>query len=100
MCILYLTMQVKHEKDAQDGSFYLKDNGKNIGTLQYTLTGDNQMEIYHTEIDPDLRGKDLGIQLVEAAVKYAREESLKIIPSCTFAKAVFARKQDFQDVLA
>ncbi|QJD97586.1 N-acetyltransferase [Mucilaginibacter robiniae] len=61
---------------------------------------DHTMDIYHTEVADQLRGQNMGKKLVEAGVNYARENHLKIAPSCTFAKTVFARNKDYRDVLA
>jgi predicted GNAT family acetyltransferase len=70
-----------------------------VGEMRYALDG-NTMDIYHTEVDPELQGQSWGLKLVEAGVNYAREKHLKITPSCTFAKTVFAGHQNYQDVLA
>jgi len=37
---------------------------------------------------------------VEAAVIWAREEHIKLVPVCPFAKAVFEREPAFRDVVA
>jgi predicted GNAT family acetyltransferase len=37
--------------------------------------------------------------MVSAAVDYAREKHIKIIPLCPFAKSVFDRTPEFRDVL-
>jgi len=92
-------MQIKHHNIDDDGIFYIDDNGKRMGDMRYMIDQDRQMDIYHTEVDPEIEGQNWGKQLIEAAVNYARENQLKIIPSCTFAKAVFTRHTQYQDVL-
>lgn len=57
------------------------------------------MIIDHTEVADALRGKNAGKQMVAAAVEHARKNNLKILPLCPFAKAVFNKTPDFQDVL-
>ena len=52
------------------------------------------------EVDEQLRGKNVGFQLVSHAVEYARRHHYKITPVCLFAKSVFDKKPDFADVLA
>jgi predicted GNAT family acetyltransferase len=37
--------------------------------------------------------------LVSAAVDYVRKNNIKIIPLCPFAKSVFDKVKEFQDVL-
>jgi predicted GNAT family acetyltransferase len=58
------------------------------------------MNIYHTHVSEELKGQNIGQQLVEAGVAYARQHQLKIIPSCSYARTVFARHKELQDVLA
>jgi len=41
----------------------------------------------------------MGEKLVEAGVKYARENNFKILPTCTFARSVFNRTPAYDDVL-
>ena len=38
-------------------------------------------------------------QMVAKAVEYARENKVKIIPLCPFAKSVFDKVPEFRDVL-
>lgn len=93
-------MQIKHHNSDDDGIFYIDDNGKRMGDMRYMISGSNEMDIYHTEVAEEIEGQSWGKQLIEAAVNYARENHLKIVPSCTFAKTVFARHKEYQDVLA
>ena len=57
------------------------------------------MIIEHTEVDDSLAGKGVGKQLVSTAVDFARTNNIKIIPLCPFAKSVFDRVKEWQDVL-
>jgi predicted GNAT family acetyltransferase len=41
----------------------------------------------------------MGEKLVEAGVNFARENHLKILPTCTFARSVFNRVKEYGDVL-
>jgi len=93
-------MQVKQETNEDEGVFFLEENGQRLGEMRYALVDGNEMEIYHTEVAEDQQGKNLGKELIEAGVNYARKSQFKIVPSCTFAQATFARNKDYQDVLA
>lgn len=64
------------------------------------MTGTGFMIIDHTEVSDELRGKNVGYQLVHTAVEYARANHIKIIPLCPFAKSVFDKKAaEYGDVL-
>jgi predicted GNAT family acetyltransferase len=91
-------MMILHKEDESEGVFYLEENGEPLAEMVYTKEED-RMVIQHTEVDESLRGKNVGFQLVEQGVEYAREANLKIVPLCEFAKKVIESHAEFQDVL-
>jgi uncharacterized protein len=92
-------MEVKNRSDGKRGVFYIEDNGKEIGLMHYTFAGPGKMIIDHTEVDEAYRRKGLGLRLVKAGVAYARENHVKILPLCPFAKKIFDITPAFADVL-
>ena len=91
-------MVILHKEDGNKGSFYLEENGEQVAEMVYRKES-GRMVIEHTEVDESLRGKNVGFQLVENGVEYAREQHLKIVSLCTFAKKVIDETESFQDVL-
>lgn len=75
--------------DAQE--FVLRVDGARLGSLDYALPEAGVMRIDHVEVAPELRGSGLGRELVQAAVDWAREGNLKIVPVCGYARAVITR---------
>ena len=49
------------------------------------------MRIEYVEVSPELRGAGLGQQLVEKAVAFAKEANLRVVPICSYARAVIQR---------
>jgi predicted GNAT family acetyltransferase len=92
-------MEIKFQENESKGAFYIEENGKRVATMTVSKAGGNILIIDSTEVDDALRGKNAGKQLVEAAVKHARDNKYKIIPLCPFAKSVFEKVKDYQDVL-
>lgn len=76
------------------------DADSKAGEMTYVWAGDSKFIIDHTEVDPKYAGQGLGKQLVDAAVAFAREKDIRIIPLCPFAKKMFERHPELQDVLA
>jgi predicted GNAT family acetyltransferase len=92
-------MEIKLEqKRSSLGAFYIDDNGDRLGQMDF-LVNDVVMNIYHTQVSDLLQGKHMGDKLVEAGVNYARENHLKVLPTCTFARSVFNRVSAYSDVL-
>ena len=70
------------------GTFDLDRDGKRIGFLSYSFSGDDTIMIDYVEVDPTLRGHGLGRRLVDAAVAWAREHAHQVVPLCSYARAV------------
>lgn len=81
------------------GFFKAVEDGREAGMMTYSWAGKERFIIDHTEVSPDFKGQNVGKQLVMAAVKFARENHLKIIPLCPYAKSVFDKTVEIRDVL-
>lgn len=92
-------MQIQHKQSGNRGFFFVQPEGEEILAELTYLQHDDQMVIDHTEVNEALKGQSVGYQLVNTAVEYARTHHLKVIPVCTFAKAVFDKKPEYADVL-
>ena len=93
-------MKVQRQESGENGSFFIEEDGLKSGLMTYRKTGENEITIDHTEVDDAAQGRGFGKKLVEAAVEYARENDLKIVPVCTFAKKIIDKTPEYQDVLA
>ena len=92
-------MDIQHEDNGQKGLFYVAVGGKTEAEMTYVWSGDQRIIIDHTGVSEALKGQGVGNQLVQAAVVFAREKQLKLLPLCPFARAVFDKTPDYQDVL-
>jgi uncharacterized protein len=92
-------MEIKFEQKATKGAFFIEENGQRLGEMTFSRAGDDLLIIDHTEVSDALKGKGAGKQLVAAAVDYARKNKIKILPLCPFAKSVFDKVKEYQDVL-
>lgn len=88
----------RHEKDHK-GRFVASIEGKQAGFMTYTWAGNQKFIIDHTEVDSAYAGKGIGKKLVMAAVDFAREKKVKVIPLCPYAKKVFDRDESTHDLL-
>jgi len=80
--------------------FYVNKNKEILAEMVYTMAAPDKMIIERTEVNDELKGQNVGFQLVKTAVEFARANNIKIIPLCPFANSVFKRKPEFADVLA
>ena len=92
-------MTIQHKQSGSKGVFFINEEDEMVAELVYSVTQDNRMMIEHTEVDEDLRGGNLGYELVVKAVEYARSHQYTVIPLCRFARSVLDKKPEFRDVI-
>ena len=93
-------MEIKHDEHGRNGAFYIEEDGEWIAEMTYKKLGPGTIEVDHTEVDEKLRGQKIGEQLVARVVEFARENNLKIKPTCPYTRKVIQETPEFQDVLA
>lgn len=93
-------MEIKRVLRGNKGFFIATENDAEAGVMTYTPAGSDKFIIDHTEVNNAFAGKGVGKKLVMAAVQYARENNLKIVPLCTYAKSVFDKDKEIHDVLS
>ena len=92
-------MNIKQEKTEAGGGFYVEKDGKRLGEMTYRLDG-SSMTITPTAVDESLQGRGVGRDLVARGVAFARENDLRVVPTCSYAKKVIDETEEYQDVLA
>lgn len=87
--------EVIHEKENERFIIYSEDKESFI---EYRLS-DNLIDLYHTYTDPGLRGKGLAAQVVRAAFEYAKENNLKVVPTCSYVQAFVRRYGEYKKLV-
>lgn len=62
--------------------------------LDYRPLNETQLDYCHTFVPETLRGKGVAALLTRAALDYAKEQGLEVIPSCVYVEAYVKRKHD------
>lgn len=92
-------MTIEQINNESKGFFKAIEDDKEAGRMTYSRAGSTKLIIDHTEVNSVFNGKGVGKQMVMAAIDFARENNLKILPLCPFAKSVFDKNKDLHDVL-
>lgn len=87
------------QQNIKSGYFSATQNELEAGRITYFLQDDTKLVIDHTEVSNAYGGRGLGKKLVFAVADYARANDLKIVPQCSFAKAVFDKTDEIKDLL-
>ena len=92
-------MEINQVNNEKNGYFEAIENNVQAGKMSYVWAGETKIIIDHTEVNPEFSGKGIGKQLLMAVVQSARENKIKILPLCPFAKSVFDKDETIRDVL-
>ena len=68
-----------------------------LSKLDYIQDGKNFV-IAHVGVYPELRGQGIAGKIVEAGLQYARENSLRVIPMCSYAAAYIRRNPQYSEL--
>ena len=90
--------EITHQPKGQRGAFVIERSGEILAQLTYSRGG-AILILDHTDVDERLRGTGAGARLVKAAVEWARQEKVQLMPLCPFAKSVFEKNPAYGDVL-
>jgi predicted GNAT family acetyltransferase len=93
-------MKIEQIDEVTKGFFQVLEDETQAGKIEYTWAGKSKFIIDHTEVDPEFKGKGVGKKMVKATVDFAKENKLKVIPLCPFAKSLIEKTPEFQEVLA
>ena len=64
---------------------------------EYSLTEHN-LTLPHTVVPDEFEGRGVGSQLARAALSFARERGLKVIPTCPFIAAYIEKHPEWHDL--
>jgi len=88
-------MEILHDIEKQ--KFYvIIDNLESH--LEYVKV-DNVLNLNHTYVPDALRGKGIAGKIVKAALTYAEEKKLKIMPSCSYVAEYIRRHVEYEKLL-
>ena len=85
--------EVVVENNESRHRFEIRMDG-HLAKLNYRVN-DGEIDLIHTEVAEELGGRGLGNKLVEAALAYARDNKLKVVPSCSFVSNYLARHPEW-----
>lgn len=73
-------------------------NGRHVGEITFVRVGIDKLIIDHTGVAEGYRGSQIGLNLVRQVCNLARSQRRKVIALCPFARAMFNRYPEFDDV--
>jgi predicted GNAT family acetyltransferase len=65
-----------------------------IGFLRYRIETDTIL-LLHVEVPPEARGHGVAAELSRAALEFAKERRLKVVPICSYVAAFIRRHPEY-----
>lgn len=91
---------ITRSEDGTKGRYEARVAGRDgAGELTYSRMSAGRVVANHTGVDDNLRGTGVGKALVERLVADARSENFRIVPQCSFVKALFQRRPEWADLM-
>jgi len=88
--------EVFHEKENERFVIYVEGNEVYV---EYTMRN-NEIDLNHTYTNPALRGKGLAAHVVRAALEFAKENNLKVIPTCSYVQSFIAKNDEYKALVS
>jgi predicted GNAT family acetyltransferase len=82
--------------NAAENMFEVRVDGY-LSKLDYMQDGKNFV-ITHVGVHPELRGQGLAGKIVDASMDYARQNSLRVIPMCSYAAAYIRKNPEYMEL--
>jgi len=91
-----MDIEVKHDEKSK--RFVAEIEGYEA-YLSYNVI-DNIIDLSYAYTPLEIRGKGIAKIVVEYAFNYAKENNLKVIPTCSYVQTFVERNDNYKDLLA
>ena len=72
------------------------ENNVEVGNIEYEVS-DNAIAITHTRAY--IEGRGIGRILVEGIIEFAKEHQMKVLPHCSYAKALMNKVDEYRSLI-
>jgi predicted GNAT family acetyltransferase len=86
-----MSIEIIHDKVNHQFTAVVNDK---VAVLKYSISPDRKtLDYYSTFVPPELRGRNIGQEIVKFALDYAEENGYQVIPSCPFVERFINRRE-------
>ena len=83
-----------------DQGLFIAEVGEVAATLAYQRVGPATVDFQSTFVPHVLRNQYLGTRLVRLALGWARDNRLRVVPSCWFVRMVIEKEPEWRGLVA
>ena len=92
-------MEIKHQHEEGKGRFVVFVDDKEAGYIKYEIMPNNNLKANGTLIYEEFRAQHLGTPLFNTLINFAKEQKVKIYPTCPYVVKMFERHPELSDLL-
>ena len=93
-----MTNEVQYIQSSDGASIDAVLHGHVIGQVTFVRIGLDKMIVDYTMVKKPYRGRNIGLELIRSVANMARAQHRHIVTLCPFARAMFNRSPEFDDV--
>lgn len=86
-------------KENQEFIWLEDEEGKRVAYVQFHEVKEGVLELAHTVVSEELKGKGIAGKLLEAFVKKLEKEEKRVIPTCCYAADWFRKKTEYSSLV-
>jgi uncharacterized protein len=91
-------MKVQHDEERQAFTVELEGEAE-PAELTYSRPEDGVIDFNHTFVPEPSRHKGVAAEMAKAALAFAQEKGLKVVPSCPYVDAYVKKHGEYADLL-
>ena len=88
-------LEITHNESERRFEVWIEGN---LSKLDYIKDGRNFV-ITHVGVYPELRGQGLAGKITQAGLEYAKANSLRVVPMCSYAAAYMRRNPQYAELM-
>jgi predicted GNAT family acetyltransferase len=73
--------------------------GAHDAVLVYAQRANRVLDLLHTYVPPEMHGQGVADALARAAMQYARDHDMRVIPTCPFVRSWLGRHPEDADLV-
>lgn len=79
----------------------MSEDNELLAETTYVYKSNGVVDIIHTYVSPELRGKGVANSMMELVAEYLRKHSLKVTASCSYANSWLKKhREEYSDIIS
>jgi uncharacterized protein len=92
-------MKIQHQTEEGKGRFVVSVEGKEAGYIKYEIMPNRNLKANGTLVYDEFRDQHLGKPLFDTLLQFAKDQDVKIFPTCPYVVAMFQKHPELNEYL-